>query len=151
MQFVLGHDQTVWQWANAFFESPLKQPDWAIGIVNDKGVLQGAVLGHESNSHTVEISICGERWITPRLVRTFFEGAFQRYWRIEVRTTKDNKAVKRNAPKWGFKFEGTAKDFFGEAHDALRFAMLRSHCRRIRKDDPSTVSSLQSTPPPTIT
>ena|SRR3990167_4269284 len=132
MQFVLGHDQTVWQWANAFFESPLKQPDWAIGIVNDQGVLQGAVIGHESNSHTVEISICGERAITPRLVRTFFEGAFQRYWRIEVRTTKDNKSVKRNAPKWGFKFEGTAKDYWGPGRSALLYRMLKDDCRFLK-------------------
>ena len=133
MRLLLGHDQDVWQWANRFFECPLTPPTWAIGVIDNSGLLRGAALGEERNKTTSEITICSDGdAITPALAREFLQAIFARYWRLEVRTTKDNKSVKRNAIKWGFAFEGSATDYWGPGRAALLYRMLKSDCRWIR-------------------
>jgi hypothetical protein len=133
MRLVSGHDEAVWEWANKFFETPLQVPTWALGIIDDQGVLKGALLGDERTETTVEVTICSEdNAITLDIAKAFFAAVFGRYWRLQVRTTKDNKIVKRNAPKWGFTFEGTAKDYWGPGRSALLYCMTKPNCRWIK-------------------
>jgi hypothetical protein len=131
MRLLSGHDETVWRWANRFFEGELARPDWAVGVIDRDGVLRGALIGDERTPWTAEVTICGEKAFTPFVAKAFFAAYFARYWRLEVRTTRDNKTIKRNAPKWGLKFEGTARDYFGQGRSALMFSMLKSECRWI--------------------
>lgn len=135
MRILTGHDVTVWQWANRFFDGGLDKPDWAIGIIDHDGVLCGALIGDERTPSTAEVTICGNGAITAPIAKQFFAAFFARYWRLEVRTTRDNRTIKRNAPKWGLKFEGTARDYFGEGRSALMFSMLKTECRWINRKD----------------
>lgn len=144
MQLVFGHDATVWQWAGQkfsdYFDATTCQPTWALGIINSEGVLQGALIGDERSPTTVEFTVYSQGAITLPIARQFFVLVFDRYWRLQVRTSKDNKSVKRNAPKWGFTFEGTAKDYWGPGRSALLYRMLKPDCKWIR-DHGQTISA----------
>jgi hypothetical protein len=135
---VFGHDKVVWDWAGKnftdYFDHTQVMPTWAVGIINDQGVLRGALIGAEESPSTVEFTIYSEGAVTLPIARQFFTLVFDRYWRLQVRTTKDNKSVKRNAPKWGFTFEGTAKDFWGPGRSALLYRMLKPDCRFIKME-----------------
>src|SRR5262245_37892087 len=117
MRLVTGHTDLVWRWACRYFEGGLDAPDWAFGIVDDGGVLRGAIIGDQCNRWTAEVTICGENAFTPAVAKDFFRLYFLRYWRMQVSTTRDNRTIKRNAPKAGFKFEGVAADYYGAGRD----------------------------------
>jgi len=133
MNLVFGHDATVWQWAGKnftdYFDPTTVMPTWALGVIDQAGVLRGALIGIEENAATVEFTVYSEGAITLPIAKQFFGVVFERYWRLQVRTTKDNKSIKRNAPKWGFTFEGSAKDYWGPGKSALLYRMLKSDCR----------------------
>lgn len=135
MQLLFGHDAAVLQWANQFFERPLSHPNWAIGAIDEGGVLQSALIGFEHSDEAVEVALCSTGMaITPEIVKHAFAVLFTKYWRIEAKTTKDNRNVKRALPKWGFSFEGTAKDYWGPGRSALCYRMLKPDCRWIKED-----------------
>ena len=48
-----------------------------------------------------------------------------------ARTTKANKAIKRAAPKFGFKFQGVERGYYGPSVDALAYSMTPDQCRWI--------------------
>ena len=54
---------------------------------------------------------------------------FSLCWRVTIRTEKSNKIVKRHAPRLGFKFDGTRRDYYGPGADALEYYMTAETCR----------------------
>jgi RimJ/RimL family protein N-acetyltransferase len=64
-------------------------------------------------------------------MRGFFVWCFNELgvWRLQIATTRDNRSIKRGAPKMGFKFEGVARDYYGIGVDALRYSMTADQCR----------------------
>jgi RimJ/RimL family protein N-acetyltransferase len=133
MHLVFGHDATVWQWAEARAGQVL-QPHLAVGIVDRQGTLRGCFLLHEVTPHTAELSVYAEATLTPNVIRAIFSVPFNHlgYGRLQTTVAKDNSKAKKENPRWGFKFEGTARDFFGEKQDGLRYAMLKRDCKFIR-------------------
>ena len=134
MHLVFGHDAVVWQWAEARAGQVL-QPHLAVGIVDTQGTLRGCFLLHEVTPYTAELSVYAEATLTPNVIRAIFAVPFVSlgYGRLQTTVAKDNTRAKKENPRWGFKFEGTARDFFGEKQDGLRYAMLKRDCRFLRK------------------
>jgi RimJ/RimL family protein N-acetyltransferase len=134
MQVVFGHDAVVTQWAAPKFDN-LTQPTHAFGIIDAQGTLRGCIILQEITANTAELIVYAETHLTPNVIRAIFEVPFNRlgYGRLQTTVAKDNAKAKRENPRWGFKFEGTSKDFFGERKDALRFAMLRSDCKWLKR------------------
>ncbi len=137
MKLLRGHDATVAQWVgdrlDGFFPGPVR----AVGVIDDGGVLCGGMVLNWVHNSTAEMTIAttGDV-ITPRVAREFFRWTFLELgvWRLQVRTSKRNKSVKRNAPKWGFRFEGCARDWYGPGSDALVWYMTPTLCRWISHD-----------------
>jgi RimJ/RimL family protein N-acetyltransferase len=69
--------------------------------------------------------------------RQFFRWVFeaQGVYRLVIRTNKRNREVKKAAPKFGFKFEGVERDYYGCGDDALRFYMTPPACRWLQHED----------------
>ena len=145
MQLLWGHDDTVWRWACRFFDGGLdRRSTWAIGIIDRRGALRGALLGDEVNAWTVEVTICAEQAISNDTAKAFFQAVFSRYWRLQVSTTKDNTTIKQNAPKWGFAFEGTAKGYYGPGRDALRYRMTAAECRWLHPKQKAIINGFET-------
>ena len=131
MNLVFGHDDTVNQWIQIRYGAAVLQtPAVLIGVVNNDGVLRGAFVTTWRNDTTAELHLFGktsnDTW------KDYFRWVFAHCHRLEIHTSKKNKAIKRAAPKFGFLFEGVAKEMYGPGADALRFYMTPQHCRWIK-------------------
>lgn len=133
MNLVFGHDATVLQWVERHGYHLGGKPGCAFGVIDSKGVLRGAFLTTWETDTTAQLHLFGrtsnDTW------RGYFEWVFAQVHRLEIVTAKSNTATKRAAPKFGFKFEGVSKHYYGPGRDALRFYMIQSQCRWLRSEE----------------
>jgi hypothetical protein len=134
MQLLFGHDATVAKWAGERLGAPYPNAT-AIGVIDDKGVLRGAILLEAWNAHTLELSLYSEGSIKPSIAKAFFEYVFVACSasRLQVHTERSNKVMRRIIPRAGFRWDGVAKNFYGPGRDALRFYMTPAMCRWIKR------------------
>lgn len=133
MNLVFGHDDTVNQWIEMRHGVAVVQtPSVSIGVINNDGVLRGAFVTTWKNDTTAELHLYGktsnDTW------KRYFSWVFEHCHRLEVRTSKKNRTIKRAAPKFGFKFQGAEPDFYGPDRHALVYYMTPAHCRWIKAD-----------------
>jgi hypothetical protein len=129
-QLLFGHDAEVLNWYDTKRLRDARY-DYALGIIDGDMVLRGALLVKATNTNTAALTIYNEGASLAAVARPFFKAFFTEYYRLEIRTQRTNKAIKKAAPKMGFKFEGVARDFYGPGDDALCFYMNRDNCRWI--------------------
>lgn len=131
MQLLLGHDDVVADWAAERLPLVMLNPHRALGVIDPAGVLRGALVLEQATESTVEVIVVSEeRAITPGIAKAFFRLVFGAgIWRLQARTGKGNKSVKRALPKMGFRFEGVARDYWGPGTDALLYSMTADQCR----------------------
>lgn len=135
MQLLFGHDQAVARWAGERLGgSGFPERSIGIGIIDDSGVLRGAFVLTHWNDFTAEFSLYSEGALTLGVLRQFFFHVFLRLGvsRLQIHTPRNNKAVKKAAPKWGFQWDGVSKSCYGPGRDGLRFYMTAQHCRWIK-------------------
>ena len=137
MPLLFGHDQDVAAWAENKLEGRLVFPHAAVGMLDKRGVLRGAWLLSFHNAHTAELTLYSEGVVTNGMIGDLFRFTFDHLQvnRLQIRTTRKNKAIKRAAPKYGFRFEGVQKHFYGPNQDALCYFMTPDICRWIQSDD----------------
>lgn len=133
MKLVFGHDPTVNEWIKRRYGAVVAQsPAVTIGTIDSKGILRGAYVTTWKSEATAELHLYGvtsnDTW------KGYFSWMFEHAYRIEVLTDKRNKKIRKAAPKFGFKFEGVSRDYYGPGRDALRFYMTPHHCRWIKAD-----------------
>lgn len=135
MKLVAGQDKAVLDWLARRYGSHARFPCVTFGTIDDDGVLRGAFVLTMSNETTAELHIYGRT--SNDTFKQMFRAVFGYLgvYRLEVRVSKRNKVTKRAAPKFGFRFEGSAKDFYGPGEDALLFSMRPHECRWLREPD----------------
>lgn len=133
MPLLFGHDAEVAEWVSRKMDGQVVFPHAAIGMLDKRGVLRGAFVFAFQNAHTAELTLYSEGVITNDMWRGAMTWVFDHVGvgRLQIRTSRKNKAVKKNAPKFGFKFEGVARDFWGPGDDALLYYMTPATCRWI--------------------
>lgn len=134
MRLLVGHTDTVAQWALRY--GPLaRQPDAAFGIIDNDGVLRGALILYADNQWTAELEVVGT--VTNDIAKAFFAVVFQSIGleRLEIKTSRTNKATKKAAPKWGFTFDGVRKRYYGPHGDALCWYMTPETCRWLKDEN----------------
>ena len=133
---LFGHDEDVARWAEEKMGGLLVFPHAAIGMLDPQGALRGAFLLALHNPHTAELSLYSEGVMTNGHWRGFFAYTFNHLgiYRLQIRTHRKHKAIKKAAPKYGFRFEGVSRDFYGPGVDSLNFYMLPAMCRWIKDD-----------------
>ena len=134
MNLVAGHDETVIAWlAQAFGVHVLQYPRATLGIVDRNGVLRGAFVITWRNDTSAELHGFGA--ISANTVRQMFKAVFGQYGvhRLEVRTPRKNKKIKKAAIKYGFRFESVARDDYGPGNDGFVYAMTAPECRFLRE------------------
>lgn len=142
---LFGHDATVWNWAVSRWGDVGRTPDMAIGILDNVGALKGALLLSGENTWTAELSIVSDGVISPGVTKQFFRFVFGELGvhRLQMRTQRNNKAIKRTAPKMGWTFEGVSRGFYGPHGDALLFYMTPQTCRWIKNENAKSASATQ--------
>ena len=137
MNLVAGHDKTVYDWACKKFNRPLADYHSAFGLVKGDGPIIGAVVFADYSGTNIEISYCGERAMTPGVVRALMAYCFGhlKVERVTARTPRDNKPMARWLPMMGFRLEGCLRHYYGphRKHDALIFGLLKQDGMRIAR------------------
>ena len=133
MKLVTGHDETIAAWLEQKFGVIVVQtPRLILGTIDDQGVLRGAFVLTWRTETTAELHLYGrtsnDTW------RTLFRAAFGELgvYRLEVHTNTWNKSIKRNAPKFGFRFDGKVHDYYGPGEHALAYSMTPHQCRWLK-------------------
>ena len=133
MQLIDGQDAVVADWLAVKFGAFLLQsPNVVWGVIDKAGVLRGAFVVTWRCDTTAELHVFGVRSkdTTCEMFRRVFDELG--VWRLEVRTSKRNRAIKRAAPKYGFRFQGVERDYYGPGEDALVYFMRPTECRWIK-------------------
>lgn len=135
MNIVAGHDETVFLWLERVHGVRPRNPSVALGTIDNDGVLRGAFVITAMNDTTAELHVYGKT--SNDTFKQMFRAVFGYLgvYRLEARVSKRNKITKRAAPKFGFRFEGSARDFYGPGEDALLFSMRPHECRWLREPD----------------
>ena len=141
MHLLVGHDDTVMAWARRKNPTFLT-PKYAFGILRD-GTLCGAIMVIEETNHTADLGIVSDVPPGPGIARRVFRLLFDEmnYGRVEVTIRRSDTKSRKAAPKWGFKYDGTATDYWGPGVHAVRFAMLKEDCPFLRKTDGQSKNS----------
>lgn len=132
MNLVFGHDTTVNDWLDLRFGVVPLSDAVSIGVIDSDGVLRGAFVTTFKSVATAELHLYGRT--SNNTWKGYFRWVFLSAYRLEIMTDKRNKTIKKAAPKFGFRFEGVSKDYYGPGRDALRFYMTPAHCRWIKAD-----------------
>lgn len=133
MNLVFGHDVTVAEWASRHNDGLGRWPDHAWGVIDNQGVLRGALLLHVYNPWTWEMEMHGRvsNGVAKRFFRSVFGCGVQR---LEIKASVANKGTRKAAPKWGFVFGGRLKNYYGPHGDAFVWAMTPEQCRWLEKE-----------------
>lgn len=129
MTLLFGHDKTVADWASKRTGASLRAWHHAVGVLDREGGLIGAASFHDMNGANVELCFHGPGAVSAAVVRELARFVFDGLGvtRVTARTPRGNKIVTRHLPRWGFKYEGTLRRYYGNAKrlDAILFGLIR--------------------------
>ena len=131
MRLLHGHDASVVGWLEHKMQDKLMPPWRGIGVIDDAGHLRAAHVLQPVTMWCSEWTLYSEQALTHGVMRAFFRHVFDdlKIHRLQIRTKRTNRAIRRAAPKFGFKFEGAARGYWGPDGDAFVFAMSKDQCR----------------------
>jgi RimJ/RimL family protein N-acetyltransferase len=94
---------------------PFHPPFTAIGVANDAGALIGGFVFTGFNGDGIEVSVAGRGIARRSAWRAALAYVFDQLGcaRMQMHTRKSNVAVRRILPRFGVKYEGTARRFYG--------------------------------------
>ena len=136
MKLVIGYDDAVLEWlAKAHGVYAHRTPRVVLGIAREYQ-LAGAFVVTWHCDRTAELGVYGH--VSHGTVKHMFRLVFGELgvYRLEARTSRRNRMFRKAAPKFGFRYEGTAKSYYGPNDDALCFALLASECRWLKRHEP---------------
>jgi RimJ/RimL family protein N-acetyltransferase len=120
---VLGQSEAVAEWVARQCGKPFHPPFEAIGIAGPAGLTGGFVFTG-FNGDGVEVSVAGHGIASRGAWRAACAYVFDQLGcaRMQMHTRRSNKAVRTILPRFGMKFEGVARRFYGD-EDGLVFSL----------------------------
>ena len=131
---VLGHDQSVADWAGRQFGVTIPPGCVAWGVIDKAGTLTGAIVLHSfykgGNMEMAMVGTVMRKDILRRLARYIF-GQLG-CTRLTARTARRNVPVQKMLRRADFEFEGINKRWYGpeKGDDALVFALFPDKAKR---------------------
>lgn len=136
---LVGNDSEVADWAFSTYSLYPTRVDRGLGIVNEEMCVVGAILLQNFNGTNVELSYYGPNTLSVGIVRAIARiiiGEFNAS-RLTVVTSKKNKRLLRSIQRFGFKFEGIQRCYYGARdctrNTGVRFVMFREDLERVAK------------------
>lgn len=145
MNLVTGHEPTILDWlARTYGVHVLQTPRLVFGVVDNDGILRGVYVLTWRNDTSAELHVFGA--VSNDTAKELFRAAFNGcgLHRLEVRVPRKSKSVRKNALKWGFQFEGLARDYYGPGMDGFTYGMTAAQCRWIRGEHGLSVQVAES-------
>jgi len=135
---LLNADAQVANWAFHEFNRVPMLVDKAVGIIDDSGLI-GAVLFTSYNSINAEFSYYGKDAFTVGIIRVLAKIALYelKLTRLTVIVPKRPSFLLKKLNKFGFRFEGVQRRYYGPTdtprHTACRFVLFREDMEKLAK------------------
>lgn len=132
--FVYDHDEEIAKWTFLTFNVQAWPFVKAVGLLRGNELV-GSFMFQEFNGSNAELSVYGPGAMTPRVIREMARAALLLLGvnRLTVRTKRKNRHITSTIEKFGFKFEGIQKMFYGPKEDAIMFGILKPDLVRIAR------------------
>lgn len=134
MILLLGHDETVANWVATHVGKTFHAPYTAIGVIDGEGTLRGGFVFTSFTGDAIEVSLAGRgcvgRGVWPGVLGYVFDQL--NCARLSIHTRRSNKAVTKQAPKLGFKYEGVSRRLYGD-EDGIAYSIVRDDLPAFRK------------------
>ena len=136
---VLDDDVRVAAWVYSTYKMFPIPVNRAYGLVETDGTLVGAALLQNYNGVNIELSYYGPWTLSLGLVREIIRLGVTEFnvGRATVLTSKKNKRLIKSLLRFGWRFEGVQRCFYGHRdctrNTAVRFVMFREQLDRIGK------------------
>ncbi len=123
---VLDRAEDVAAFVARYSGKPFHPPFTTIGIADDAGVLTGGFVFTGYNGDGIEVSVAGRGIASRGSWRAALAYVFDQLGcsRMQMHTRKSNVQVRRILPRFGMRFEGTARRFYGN-ESGLMFSLTR--------------------------
>lgn len=131
---VLDRAEDVADFVGQAAGKPFHAPFTAIGITNAAGTLIGGFVFTGYNGDGVEVSVAGRGIASRSAWRAALAYVFNQLGcaRMQMHTRKSNTVVRRILPRFGMKYEGTARRFYGK-ESGLIFSLTADDLPAFRK------------------
>ena len=137
---LIGKDEEVASWVYESFNLYPMPVSLALGVVEEHSEqLIGAIIFQEYNGNNVYLSYYGPNTLTVGVARAIARISIREFdaSRVTILTSKRNKRMMRKFERFGFKFEGSQRCFYGKKdcirNTAARFVMFRDRIEEIAK------------------
>ena len=136
---LLDCDETVAKWQANLCQLPVCKYDRALGLLDNKGVIIGAVIFQNWNGCNVEMGYHGKQTLTAGITRCLARYILLNFdpSRLTVITSKRNRQLMRGLQRLGFRLEGTQRCYYGKRdcnrNTGVRFVMFRDVLEKIAK------------------
>lgn len=128
------HDEAVADWVGRMVGKPFQAPFTTIGIVDGSGTLRGGFVFTGYTGDEIEMSLAGSQCFSRGVWRGVLAYVFDQCGckRLQIHTRASNKAVRKQAPKGGFRYEGTARRMYGD-ENGLTYSLTVDDLPAFRK------------------
>lgn len=118
---VFGQSKTVAGWASSLLGKPFHPPFETIGVLDGRGTLSGAFVFTGFNGDGIEVSAAGRGIASREAWRAAVSYVFGQLKcsRMQMHTRRSNKRVTSILPRFGMKYEGIARRFYGSEDGVL--------------------------------
>lgn len=128
-KILLDSSEFVRHWAAIQLGTTFVDPCFAIGVLNRRGHLVGAVIYNAYEFRNVEATAVGKfgRYATAEICAY----AFDRLdcLRISLTIPERNPRLIKMLMRMGFEIEGLKREYYGEGEHAIILGMLRQECK----------------------
>jgi RimJ/RimL family protein N-acetyltransferase len=129
---LFGYDNAVAVWAWNEFQITPMPINAAIGIVR-KNRLIGAAIFQNYNGFNVELSYFGPQTFSAGIAKALALYMVERFNidRLTMRTNRRNASILKMFHRFGFKYEGIQRRYYGPFGDAAVFVLFREDIERL--------------------
>ena len=146
MKLIAGHAETVVDWlAKTHRVEWVNTPALVFGVIDDGGVLRGAVILEQRNEGAGELHVWGA--VSNDIAKNAFHFAFRvlGWRRLECRIARKNKGVRKSALRWGWRFECVTPEYFGPGEDGFQYSMTAAGCRWLKEEHDGQIAKSTAT------
>jgi hypothetical protein len=134
MKLVFDRHDEVAEWVSERIGTLIPKPYVAIGATRDGKTLCGGAVFNNYNTSNVDIILASDRCLTRGTIRGILHYCFiqSNVNRVTAATRRSNKLMRKILPRFGFEFEGVAKQYYGSSKkdDAFVFALFRDRAEK---------------------
>lgn len=124
MSLIFGDSERVATWVGMLGGKPFTPPYQTIGVIDRFGTLTGGFVFTGYNGDGIDVSVAGHGIASRDAWRGVVNYVFDQLGcsRLQMHTRRSNKMVKSILPRFGMKYEGIARKFYG-SEDGIVYSL----------------------------